>query len=187
MPLDLSDDKSTLVQVMAWCRQATSHYPSQCWPRCMSPNGVTRPQWVKGDFCTKSGTTWSSQAQIKWSSISQPAAPLINWHRLALIPAWICHAHITCPAAFAKLYSSTSANNSILAGVQYIFIQKKCPNIGHWLTNINKSCADVVSQTLQWSLGSVLQLTKNPGSPSSPPTWYAGWSTQTLDEWFLTL
>ena len=26
MPLDLTDDKSTLVQVMAWCRQATSHY-----------------------------------------------------------------------------------------------------------------------------------------------------------------
>ena len=25
-------DKSTLVQVMAWCRQATSHYLSQCWP-----------------------------------------------------------------------------------------------------------------------------------------------------------
>ena len=31
---------------MAWCRQATSHYLSQCWPRYMSPNGVTRPQWV---------------------------------------------------------------------------------------------------------------------------------------------
>ena len=46
MPLDLTDDKSTLVQVMAWCHQATSHYPSQCWPRSMSPNGVTRPQWV---------------------------------------------------------------------------------------------------------------------------------------------
>ena len=26
MPQDLTDDKSTLVQVMAWCRQATSHY-----------------------------------------------------------------------------------------------------------------------------------------------------------------
>ena len=25
-PQDLIDDKSTLVQVMAWCRQATSHY-----------------------------------------------------------------------------------------------------------------------------------------------------------------
>ena len=46
MPLDLTDEKSTLVQVMAWCRQATSHYLSQCWPRSMSPNGVTRPQWV---------------------------------------------------------------------------------------------------------------------------------------------
>ena len=38
---------STLVQVMAWCRQATSHYLSQCWPRYVSPYGVTRPQWVK--------------------------------------------------------------------------------------------------------------------------------------------
>ena len=44
MSMDLTDDKSTLVQVMAWCRQATSHYLSQCWPRFMSPNGVTRPQ-----------------------------------------------------------------------------------------------------------------------------------------------
>ena len=47
MPLDLTDDKSTLVQVMAWCGQATSHYLSQCWPRSLSPYGVTRPQWVK--------------------------------------------------------------------------------------------------------------------------------------------
>ena len=46
MPLDLTDDKSTLVQVMAWCRQATSHYLSQCWPRSLVPYDVTRPQWV---------------------------------------------------------------------------------------------------------------------------------------------
>ena len=43
---DLSDDKSTLVQVMAWCRQATSHYLNQCWPWSLAPYGVTRPQWV---------------------------------------------------------------------------------------------------------------------------------------------
>ena len=30
-------DESTLVQVMAWCRQATSHYLSQWWPRSMAP------------------------------------------------------------------------------------------------------------------------------------------------------
>ena len=47
MPWDLTDDKSTLVQVMAWCRQATSHYLSQCWLSSMTPYGITRPQWVK--------------------------------------------------------------------------------------------------------------------------------------------
>ena len=31
---------------MAWCRQAPSHYLKQCWPRSMSPYGITRPQWV---------------------------------------------------------------------------------------------------------------------------------------------
>ena len=45
--LDFADDQSTLVQVMAWCHQATSHYLSQGWPRSLSPYGVTRPQsWV---------------------------------------------------------------------------------------------------------------------------------------------
>ena len=46
MTLDFTDDKSTLVQVMAWCHQVTSHYLSQCWTRSMSPYGITRPQWV---------------------------------------------------------------------------------------------------------------------------------------------
>ena len=47
LSLDVTDDKSTLVQVMAWCRQATSHYLNQCWPRSLSLYGITRPQWVK--------------------------------------------------------------------------------------------------------------------------------------------
>ena len=47
MPQDLIDDKSALVQVMAWCRQATSHYLSQCWPRSQSPYGVTRLQNIR--------------------------------------------------------------------------------------------------------------------------------------------
>ena len=46
MSLEFSDAQSTLVQEMAWCRQAASYYPSQCWPRFLSPSGVTRPQWV---------------------------------------------------------------------------------------------------------------------------------------------
>ena len=46
MPQDLTDDKSTLVQVMAWCHQATSHYLSQCWLSSLSSYGIARPQWV---------------------------------------------------------------------------------------------------------------------------------------------
>ena len=46
MPQDLTDDKSRLVQVMAWCHQATSHYLSQCWLSSLSPYDITRPQWV---------------------------------------------------------------------------------------------------------------------------------------------
>ena len=46
MPQDLTDDKSTLVQVMVWCCQATSHYLSQCWVSSLSPYGVAKPQWV---------------------------------------------------------------------------------------------------------------------------------------------
>ena len=58
MSLDFTDDESTLVQVMAWCREATSHYLSQCWPRSLSPYGVTRPQWV---------TSHSIMLPISWT------------------------------------------------------------------------------------------------------------------------
>ena len=47
VPLNLTDDRSTLVQIMVWCHQATTHYLSQCWPWSMSPYGVTKPQYVK--------------------------------------------------------------------------------------------------------------------------------------------
>ena len=47
MSSDPIDDKSTLVQVMACCLTAPSHYLSQCWPRSISPYGVTRPHCFK--------------------------------------------------------------------------------------------------------------------------------------------
>ena len=43
---DYSQLDSTLVPVMAWCHKATSHYLNQCWPRFVSPYGVTRLQWL---------------------------------------------------------------------------------------------------------------------------------------------
>ena len=69
MPWDLTDDKSTLVQVMAWCRQAPSHYLSQCWPSSMSPYGVTRPQWVKCSLTSEPHWTLGRLASATWSPI----------------------------------------------------------------------------------------------------------------------
>ena len=37
MQLDLPDDWSTLVQLMAWCRQATRHNMKHYWPGSMPP------------------------------------------------------------------------------------------------------------------------------------------------------
>ena len=56
MSLDHIYGELTLVQAMAWCRPATSHYLSQCWPRSLSPYGVTRPQWFN-ITTTKQSTT----------------------------------------------------------------------------------------------------------------------------------
>ena len=57
MPLDLTNDTTTLVRVKACCRQATSRYLSQCWPCSMSPYSFTRPQCVNW-FTTEQGQHW---------------------------------------------------------------------------------------------------------------------------------
>ena len=54
-PQVLTDEKSTLFQVMAWCRQATSHYLGQCWPSFLSPYGVIMPQWVNSSLPGQNG------------------------------------------------------------------------------------------------------------------------------------
>ena len=51
MSLAFTDDQSTLIQVMAWCRQATSHYLNQCWPRSLSPYDVTRHNELNESHC----------------------------------------------------------------------------------------------------------------------------------------
>ena len=76
MPSDLIIDWSTSVQVVAWCRQATSHYKSHCWPRSMSPYGVTRPQLVN---VTCNGAPNTPLAQIPKCTIPMPHnAPFCN-------------------------------------------------------------------------------------------------------------
>ena len=53
MPANLVDDKSTLVQVMAWCHQETSYYMNWCWPRFLISQSLTREHWVKRKMATE--------------------------------------------------------------------------------------------------------------------------------------
>ena len=111
MSLDFIDDQSTLVQVMAWCRQATSHYLSQYWSRSMSPYGVSRPQWVntltallllvlthwgRGKMAAIFQTTFSNA--LSWRKMIEiptqislkfvPKGPIKNIPELVQIMAW---------------------------------------------------------------------------------------------------
>ena len=69
MSLDSTEDQSTLVQVMAWCLQATSHYLSQCWPRSLLPYSVTRPQWVNQDESSPSNACQVIRLTIYWQDL----------------------------------------------------------------------------------------------------------------------
>ena len=93
MSLALTDDKSTLVQVMAWCHQATSHYLSQCWPRSLSPYGVTRLQCVNYAWIpTVAGCLWHTpkHKRIKFNRFlsfsitgNKMGFPFPNWPNIS--------------------------------------------------------------------------------------------------------
>ena len=66
---------------MTWCRQAMSHYMSQCWPRFLSPHAITRPQWhmyicrapviqLKLTGCTKNKIYTPLTPLLRWDAIS---------------------------------------------------------------------------------------------------------------------
>ena len=87
MSLDLTDDWSTLVQVMAWCRQATSHYMSQCRPRSVSPYGVNRPQWVNWSYPIPLGTIlmaccYTNSLRLVVAYVS------VKWVIIGVSPVW---------------------------------------------------------------------------------------------------
>ena len=66
---NLSDDKSILVQVMAWCHQATSHYLSQCWLRSLFLfPGNSSCMWCRtsASLCCMVTSTSTSPCHVCW-------------------------------------------------------------------------------------------------------------------------
>ena len=99
MPHNFTPEKSTLVQVMVWCRQATNHYLSQCWPRSVSPYGITRPQWVNITTIWSVCQPWTQRLML--SSMRSHSAGL--WNGEGLGPQGIsCLRHILLAGSKAK-------------------------------------------------------------------------------------
>ena len=90
--LDLSDDKSILVQVMACCHQATSHYLNQCWPRSLPPYSATRPQWINKTY-PKIKTPIISSTCV-WSSNELKRLDYMTWYQCSRVPAMVARWHV---------------------------------------------------------------------------------------------
>ena len=90
MSFDLTDDKSTLGQVIHWCRQATSHYLSQWWPKScrhmasLGPNKLTFKHLGNYLQCILFSNTIPYKCDISasnWSNTMKILSPL--WIHMA--------------------------------------------------------------------------------------------------------
>ena len=90
---ELTDDKSTLVRAMAWCRQATSYRLSQCWPRSVSPYGVTRALGGKNKTTTRnSNKDYYVICQCySWLSFGNSLV-MFSRRSISLCIRWLCKA-----------------------------------------------------------------------------------------------
>ena len=96
MSLDLTEYKSTLVQVMAWCRQAPSHYLSQCWPSFLSPYGELSCSRLSNWFSLLCLRPWMKHLPpvwqltlslcFKWQLICKSAIMEITF----ILISWLC-------------------------------------------------------------------------------------------------
>ena len=116
MSLDVtgpSDDKSTMVQVMAWCHQATGLYLNQCWPRSLTiiPCPLPHNLSMCRDHFVYAPRQWETKLQCniishwlgtytKWSLHME-----IHWNRNAVISTTF-----TSLAVLDKMTTSCAAN-----------------------------------------------------------------------------
>ena len=76
---------------MPWCHLEIVHYLYQCWPICMIPYGISRPQWVNG-FIEYLIKLWA--ALCHWRAMMTVNACLhraMKWQQLDYYYYWIPH------------------------------------------------------------------------------------------------
>ena len=109
-------------QVMAWCRQQTSHYLSQCWPRSLMPYGVYRPQWVKArqnglhfadDICKRIFSNENVCISVKISVNMFAMFQIMAWRLLGTKPimAYFTDTYMRHSAQWVKRSSVVDVDN----------------------------------------------------------------------------
>ena len=79
MCLDLTDDESTLLEVMAWCRPTPSHYPGQCLPRSMtSLNTIITHQSSIPSLNFITVTSWRTRWRVRSTATLLFAQPFVQ-------------------------------------------------------------------------------------------------------------
>ena len=117
MPQDLTDDKSTLVQVMAWCRQATSHYQKQCWPRSPKPYDI-QSQMASLDPNELTNMLWAWNQNRVWRNV---AFTLKNHDQ---IKSQFCTCHGSCMImTYGKLWNNYTVKINIRAKINFTRFQ----------------------------------------------------------------
>ena len=138
MPHNTFDDKSTLVQAMAWCHQVTSHYLSQYWPRSRWPCGVTRPQscvllqtQVRNIMHSSSSSSSSYRLSKHLCFVGQRQPGHIHWYQTLHIHALVTENRLMLSCHNALSYHSLTLNHPYISHNpnEYLYCGTQWPRI----------------------------------------------------------
>ena len=117
---------------MAWCRKATSHYLSQCWPSSMSPYGVTRLQWVKVMVCYRTDAN-NCLKTLLW--IRHPAGTnqMKTWNKLQKFDS----ERVPLKCSSAQCWSLRSNFNMLVSICWKLMLGHRC--VLWWPSNVSHS------------------------------------------------
>ena len=140
MVQDTTDNKSTLVPVLAWCHWSPSHYLNQCWPSFMMPYGIIWSQCLKDDW----KSFYLSITYILYFHMTQNTM----WY-----PQMACHSRKhTCVFNICFL-TSESHDDQVTARARhvsdpylYLFLSTYWPIFLTYLASISHGCV-----ILNWS------------------------------------
>ena len=133
MSYNFTNEQSTLVQGMAWCHQAPSHYLDQCWPRSMLPYGITKPQWVNP--CHAGSISGRLKIQSHLLSFFHHKDTAGGWNP----SLWKTGAHLSC------ILKTIAANDQTMQGawpsIAMVLASRKTSSISRTKSqNLNVSC-----------------------------------------------